>query len=135
MAEEGLDSLVLKIQGLLNEAQEDLREFQLAGLKKRFDREGRPLMERFSLSGGRVLEIPRYSLVPQSYLGIDEVEVRFAIPAAPDEVKGFQEAAGVVEKKPGFFRKFFARLGKKRTAREMIEVKVMFRAGTEKQGA
>ena len=131
MSEQALDSLALRIQGLVNEAQENLRESQLAGIKKCFSGEGIPFMERFSLSRGRVLEIPRYSLVPQSYLGIDEVEVCFAIPAAPDEVKGFQEAAGIVEKKPGFFEKLFARLGRKKAIKEVIEVKLMFRAGVE----
>ncbi|GHT84920.1 hypothetical protein FACS1894137_08560 [Spirochaetia bacterium] len=130
--EQTLDSIVLKVQGLINEAQERMREYQIERLRSYFTAEGKPLTEKFSLSGGRALDVPRYSLAPQSCLAIDEVELRFAVPAGPGEAERFREAAGV--KKPSRFKMLFERLRRKKR-RDIIEVKVLFKAGEpEKQG-
>jgi hypothetical protein len=129
MAEQTPDGILLFMQRAVNEAQELLEEHQLERMKAYFTPEGKPLAERFVLSGGKTLEIPRYSLVPQSCLVIDEARLRYTYPASASEVKAFREAGGAAGKKPSALRAFFSglwgRLGKR--PRELIEVTAVFR--------
>jgi hypothetical protein len=113
-----------------------MEEYHLERMKAYFTPEGKPLTERFGLSGGKMLEVPRYSLVPQTCLAIDEVRVRYAYPVDAAEARRLREA-GAAEpdgKKPSPVRVFFSTLwGKlrpgKRGPREMMEVTVVFKAG------
>jgi hypothetical protein len=130
LAEQALEGVILSVQGIINEAQDRMREHQLVQLKNYFTPQGEPVVERFNLGGGRTLEVPRYSFVPRNYLAIDEVEMRCMVPASAVAAKAFREAAAVsvTGKRPGFFRRLFARLGS-RKRREMVEVKVVFKGG------
>lgn len=122
------------MQRAINEALECVEEYRLERMKAYFSPEGNPLTERVVLSGGKVLEVPRYSLVPQTCLAIDEVRLRYAYPAGAAEAKFLREAGGAEarEKKPSPVREFFSmlreklRLGKHKK-REMIEVTVVFK--------
>jgi hypothetical protein len=90
--EQPLDRIMLKMQRIINNAQEELRDYHLHILKKYFSEDGAPLRETIVLSNGERLEVPRISLVPQNLLAIDEVVLAFSVPAAPEEVKDFAEA-------------------------------------------
>jgi hypothetical protein len=126
-----LDGVILSMQRLINEAQEKLREYEKERLHSYFSAEGEPLTEQFKMTGGRILEVPRYSLAPQSCLAIDEVELCFDVAASAKEAAKFREAAGVKEP---WFKALWERLRGARK-QEMITVKVLFKAGEpEKQG-
>jgi hypothetical protein len=72
MAEQAPDGILSAMQRTINEAQERMGEYQLDRMKAYFTPEGEPLTERFVLAGGKTLEVPRYSLVPQTCLAIDK---------------------------------------------------------------
>ena len=134
MPEQAQDGILLSMQRAINEAQECMEEYRLRRMKAYFSPEGKPLTERFVLFGGKTFEVPRYSLVPQACLAIDEVRLRYAYPAGAAEAKAFREA-GTAEsrgKKPSPVRTFFSTLwGKlrpgKREKQELIEVTVVFK--------
>jgi hypothetical protein len=128
------EGILVSMQRAINEAQEYMEEYRLERMKAYFTPEGEPLTERFGLSGGKVLEVPRYSLVPQTCLAIDEVRLRYTYPAGPAEAKAFRAGgeAEAAEKKLPPLRVFFAalraklRLGR-RGPREMVEITAVFK--------
>jgi hypothetical protein len=108
-----------------------MEEYQLRRIKEYFTPEGEPVTERFVLSGGKILEVPRYSLVPQSCLAIEEVRLCYMYPAGPAEAKAFR-AAGEAGKKLSPVQAFFSALWTKlrpgkRGPREMVEITVVFK--------
>jgi hypothetical protein len=132
MPEQAAEGILLSMQRAINEARESMEEYHLGRMKAYFTPEGEPLIERFGLSGGRTLEVPRYTLVPQICLAIDEVQLSYTYPAGPGEVKAFREAGGAAGKKPSPVRAFFSALWGKlwpgsRGPREMIEVTAVFK--------
>jgi hypothetical protein len=132
MPEQAAEGILVSMQRAINEAQESMEEYQLGRMKAFFTPEGEPLTERFNLFGGKTLEVPRYALVPQSYLVIDEVRLSYTYPAGPDEAKAFRKKAGTAGKKLSPIRVFFSALwGKlrpgRRGQREMIEVTAFFK--------
>jgi hypothetical protein len=134
MSRQAPEGILLSMQKAINEAQECMEEYQLRRMRTYFSPEGEPLTERFSLSGGKILEVPRYSLVPQARLAIDEVRLRYTYPAGPAEVKAFQVTgeAGAAGKKLPPLRAFFSTLWTKlrpgrRGPREMVEITAVFK--------
>jgi hypothetical protein len=128
------EGILLSMQRAINEARGCMEEYQLERMKGYFSPEGKPLTERVGLSGGKILEVPRCSLVPQTCLAIDEVRLRYAYPAGAAEARFFREAGAAESqgKKPSPVRAFFSRLwGKlrpgKRKKQELIEVTVVFK--------
>jgi hypothetical protein len=131
MSEQAPEGMLLFMQRTVNEAQELLEKRQLERMKAYFTPEGEPLVERFTLSGGKTLEVPRYSLVPQSCLVIDELRLRYTYPIGAVEAKSFREAddTEAVKKNPSALRAFFSALWRKlkRGPRDLIEVTAIFK--------
>jgi hypothetical protein len=129
MAEQAPEGILVSMQKAINEAQKCMEEYQLERMKAYFTPEGKPLTERFSLSRGKTLEVPRYSLAPQISLAIEEVRLRYTYPVGAAEAKAFRDAASA-GKKPSPVRAFFSALwGKLRPGRQrdLIEVTVVYK--------
>jgi hypothetical protein len=77
------------MQYAVNTAQETLQNYQFNQMLQYFNREdGRPYTTFVTLSDGRRIEIPQITLVPQSLLAIDELEMSFKVQVTHADVKG-----------------------------------------------
>jgi hypothetical protein len=92
-AQQTFADLIRGMQHAVNTAQEMLHDYQFQLVKKYFDDNGFPIMQDIRLSDGRVVEVPWITLVPQSLLAIDEIDLDFAIQVASAETKGFIKSA------------------------------------------
>jgi hypothetical protein len=131
------EGIQLAMQRAINDAQKCMEEYQLDRMKAYFTPDGKPLTERFVLSGEKTLEVPRYSLVPQSCVVIDEARLRYVYPISTAEAKAFR-AAGTDGKKPTALQAFFSALWEKlrpgkRGPQEFIEVTAVFRRNDSQQ--
>jgi hypothetical protein len=134
------EGIQLAMQRAINNAQKCMEEYQLDRVKAYFTPDGKPLTERFVFSGEETLEVPRYSLVPQICLVIDEARLRYVYPISTDEAKAFRAAGevGTDEKKPTALQAFFSAVwgklrARKREPQEFIEVTAVFRRNDSQQ--
>ncbi|GHT84916.1 hypothetical protein FACS1894137_08550 [Spirochaetia bacterium] len=82
-------AIIRGMQHAVNTAQETLQNFQFQQMLKYFNPDtGEPYTVYVTLSDGRRIDIPQITLVPQSLLSIDELEMSFAVQVAHTEVKG-----------------------------------------------
>jgi hypothetical protein len=81
--------IIRGMQHAVNTAQETLQNYQFNQMLQYFNRnDGRPYTMFVTLSDGRRIEIPQITLVPQSLLAIDELEMSFKVQVAHADVKG-----------------------------------------------
>jgi hypothetical protein len=91
------DDIIRGMQHAVNTAQETLRDYQFRMMTQYFrqdDQSGAPYTHRITLSDGRMLEIPTITLVPQSLLAIEELEMAFKLQVTHTEVKNHAEHQG-----------------------------------------
>jgi hypothetical protein len=75
------------MQHAVNTAQETLQSYQFSQMQRYFHKDGRPYIVWITLSDGRSIEIPQITLLPQSLLSIEELEMSFKVQVAHTEVK------------------------------------------------
>ena len=120
--------IIRGMQYAVNTAQETLQNYQFSQMQRYFHEDGKPYIVWITLSDGRRIEVPQITLVPQSLLSIEELEMSFKVQVAHTEVKGNepekQTADGKTAKEPdrSSFQVQFAR-------------RAMPGEGEEKQGA
>jgi hypothetical protein len=76
------------MQHAVNTAQETLQNYQFQQMLRYFRQDGAPYVVFVTLSDGRRIEIPQITLVPQSLLAIDELEMSFKVQVAHTDIKG-----------------------------------------------
>jgi hypothetical protein len=76
------------MQYAVNTAQETLQNYQFHQMQQYFREDGTPYVVFVTLSDGRRIEIPQITLVPQSLLAIDQLEMSFKVQVAHSDVKG-----------------------------------------------
>jgi hypothetical protein len=93
--------IIRGMQHAVNAAQETLQEHQFYLMQRYFNTEdGSPHMMWITLPGGRRINVPQITLIPQSLLAIEELEMSFAVAVAHSEVKTFEkDARETIEKK------------------------------------
>jgi hypothetical protein len=80
--------IIRGMQYAVNTAQETLQNYQFRQMQQYFREDGSPYVVFVTLSDGRRMEIPQITLVPQSLLAIDELEMSFKVQVAHTDVKG-----------------------------------------------
>jgi hypothetical protein len=76
------------MQYAVNTAQETLQNYQFWQMKRYFKDDGSPYVVFITLSDGRQMEIPQITLVPQSLLAIEELEMSFKVQVAHTDMRG-----------------------------------------------
>jgi hypothetical protein len=75
------------MQYAVNTAQETLQNYQFHQMQRYFREDGTPYTVFVVLSDGRRVEIPQITLVPQSLLAIEALEMSFKVQVAHTDVK------------------------------------------------
>ncbi len=89
-ADQTFTDILKGMQHAVNTAQQTLQEHQFMIMQQYFDTvTGAPHMMFIVLPDGRKVEFPQISLIPQSLLGIEELEMSFSVAVARSEVKTF----------------------------------------------
>jgi hypothetical protein len=79
--------IIRGMQYAVNTAQDTLQNQQFNQMRQYFQDDGTPHIMYINLSDGRRIYIPQITLVPQSLLAIDELEMSFSVQVAHTEVK------------------------------------------------
>jgi hypothetical protein len=80
--------IIRGMQYAVNAAQETLQNHQFWQIKRYFKDDGSPYVVFVTLSDGRRIEIPQITLVPQSLLAIEELEMSFKVQVAHTDIRG-----------------------------------------------
>jgi hypothetical protein len=100
--EQTFSDVIRGMQYAVNTAQEYLQQYQFELLTKYFEFEdggagkgkiGKPRMLDILLPSNRRVAVPKISIIPQSMLAIEELDMSFSVAIAHTEVKPFEEAA------------------------------------------
>ncbi len=83
--------IVRGMQHAVNTAQETLQAHQFYLMQRYFKEDGTPYLVTVKLQDGRIVTIPQITLIPQSLLAIEEMEMAFAVVVAHSEVKSFKQ--------------------------------------------
>ncbi|MDR2784902.1 MAG: DUF2589 domain-containing protein [Treponema sp.] len=87
-ADQTFSDIIRGMQYAVNTAQETLQNYQFHQMQRYFREDGTPYTVFVILSDGRRVEIPQITLVPQSLLAIEELEMSFRVQVAHTDVKG-----------------------------------------------
>jgi hypothetical protein len=86
-ADQTFSDIIRGMQYAVNTAQETLQNYQFHQMQRYFREDGTPYTVFVILSDGRRVEIPQITLVPQSLLAIEELEMSFKVQVAHTDVK------------------------------------------------
>jgi hypothetical protein len=87
-ADQTFSDIIRGMQYAVNTAQQTLQNYQFQQMLQYFKQDGSPYVVFVTLSDGRRIEIPQITLVPQSLLAIDELEMSFKVQVAHTDIKG-----------------------------------------------
>jgi hypothetical protein len=79
--------IIRGMQYAVNTAQETLQNYQYEQMRQYFREDGSPYVVFVTLSDGRQIEIPQITLVPQSLLAIEELEMSFKVQVAHTDLR------------------------------------------------
>lgn len=93
-----LSDIMRGMQHSVNTAQEILEKHHIHLLNRYFKEDGHPITKKIRISEDKVLDVPLVSVINQSSLCIDEMEIEFSAKINSIEMKNLKEDDVVVDR-------------------------------------